>query len=79
MSVTDQAPSEIIPGRSCAGCTLCCTIMGIKELDKPRNTHCPHCMVNVGCTIYDTRPGECGAFYCTWLYVGDIADYWRPR
>ncbi len=53
--------------------------MGIKELDKPRNTHCPHCMVNVGCTIYDTRPGECGAFYCTWLYVGDIADYWRPR
>jgi hypothetical protein len=52
--------------------------MGIKELDKPRNAHCLHCAVNVGCTIYDTRPRECGTFYCAWLFVGDIPDEWRP-
>jgi hypothetical protein len=52
--------------------------MGIKALDKPRNTHCPHCTVNVGCTIYETRPRECGMFHCAWLYVGDIPENWRP-
>jgi hypothetical protein len=52
--------------------------MGIKALDKPRNTHCPHCAINEGCTIYGKRPGECGTFFCTWLYVGDIPDHWRP-
>lgn len=73
-----MAEGAILSGRSCAGCTLCCTIMGVKALDKPRNEHCPHCSLGVGCTIYETRPPACGGFFCAWLFVPDIPDDWRP-
>lgn len=52
--------------------------MGIKALDKPRNTACPHCAEHVGCTIYETRPPECAGFFCVWLYNPGLGDHWRP-
>jgi hypothetical protein len=52
--------------------------MGIKELEKPRNTVCPHSRDGVCCTIYDARPRECALFYCTWLYAPDLGAHWRP-
>ena len=52
---------------SCDGCTACCKIMEIRELNKPGNTWCSHCKIGVGCGIYDTRPESCRVYECVWL------------
>lgn len=78
MTVSASAHTPNVAGRTCAECTLCCTIMGIKELEKPRNTVCPHARDGVCCTIYETRPRECALFYCSWLYTPDLGAHWRP-
>ena len=52
---------------SCDGCTACCKVMQIEELNKPANTWCPHCTIGVGCGIYDTRPESCRVYECIWL------------
>lgn len=51
----------------CGDCTMCCKLMGVKELDKPKNVMCTNCKKGVGCTIYDTRPESCSGFRCVWL------------
>jgi hypothetical protein len=66
------------PGRSCAGCTLCCKLLGITELAKPRGSWCPHCDVGVGCRIYTDRPASCRIFNCAWLLGGDTPEHWKP-
>ena len=75
-----SAPTEprIAAGRSCAGCTMCCKIMGIAELSKPRNQWCPNCDVGKGCKIYDERPQSCRDFDCIYLLDGTLADHWKP-
>lgn len=65
-------------GKSCGGCTLCCKIMGIGALEKPRGTWCPHCVQNRGCTIYETRPDECRGFECDYLRSTALGPAWRP-
>jgi len=52
---------------SCDGCTACCKILKIRELNKPANTWCGHCNIGVGCGIYDTRPESCRVYECVWL------------
>jgi len=52
---------------SCDGCTVCCKILKIRELNKPGNTWCPHCKIGAGCTIYDSRPESCRIYECIWL------------
>ena len=75
-----DAESEvpIVAGRSCAGCTLCCKIMAIVELKKPRQTWCQHCAVGQGCRIYAERPFECRDFYCGWLLNPNLGEHWKP-
>jgi hypothetical protein len=51
----------------CDGCTACCKVMEIRELNKPGNTWCQHCKIGVGCGIYDTRPESCRVYECVWL------------
>ena len=65
-------------GRSCEGCTLCCTLLGVGALGKPRNVACAHCAEGAGCGIYETRPLECAQFICTWLYAANVGAHWRP-
>lgn len=69
----------LVPGRSCAGCTMCCKLLGIEALEKPRLTLCTHCTVGKGCGIYEERPVECAEFYCAWLVNPGLGDEWRPR
>lgn len=64
--------------RVCGSCTLCCKVMGIKELKKPRNHWCPHAKKGVGCSIYTDRPPSCVEFECLWLQKEDIPDEFRP-
>ena len=51
----------------CDGCTACCKIMKVHELDKPANTWCAQCSIGEGCRIYDTRPESCRVYACLWL------------
>jgi hypothetical protein len=64
--------------RTCDGCTLCCKVMGIAALNKPRGVWCAHCKPSSGCTIYDTRPGECRTFDCYWLHEPKLGPEWKP-
>ena len=52
---------------NCGGCSLCCKLLDIPELEKPANRWCQHCAPGRGCTIYDKRPQPCRDFACVWL------------
>ena len=75
MSAEPPPPAS---GRSCEGCTLCCKIFGIPELEKPRHAWCAHCEIGKGCRIYETRPASCREFVCGWLIDGTVPEHWRP-
>jgi len=62
--------------RECGDCTLCCTLLGVRTLDKAPNVTCKHCLDK--CTIYPTRPDECKDFNCSWL-LGKIPQYFKPN
>jgi hypothetical protein len=72
------APREPIAGRSCGGCTLCCKILGVPEIEKPRGSWCTHCIKGVGCRIYETRPEGCRIFLCGWLTNPRFGPDWKP-
>jgi len=68
----------IVAGRSCQGCTMCCKIMGIPEIDKAPWQWCKHCDIGVGCKIYDERPSVCRSFYCRYLLHETLGEHWKP-
>lgn len=72
----DDAP--LVPGRSCDRCTLCCKVMRVQELAKPKSTWCPHCAIGKGCTIYETRPEECRGFFCGYRRWSEVGEHWFP-
>ena len=63
--------------RQCSDCTLCCKILGVADLKKPAREYCPHCEINHGCKIYESRPKECVDFRCAWL-LGSIPEELKP-
>lgn len=69
---------DLVEGRSCDGCTMCCKLLSIDVLNKPRAVWCPHCDKKRGCKIYDSRPEPCRAFYCGWRRIGDLDARWKP-
>lgn len=76
MTDDDNAFASI---RSCDGCTLCCKIIGIQELESPAGAWCRHCKIGSGCSIYETRPGECRTFRCAYLVDPDLDETWKPN
>jgi hypothetical protein len=71
------APSPV-DARSCDGCTLCCKVLGIDALDKPRGSWCAHAEIGRGCRIYAERPEECATFSCGWLDWAEAGEHWYP-
>lgn len=64
--------------RQCNGCTLCCYVGGVSELEKPPHTSCVH-VTEYGCGIFGSkeRPQTCNSFKCAWLHdIGGEKD--RP-
>ena len=57
---------------------MCCKLLGVAELDKPRLRWCQHCAVGVGCRVYPERPQSCRTFMCGYLTGRDIGEHWRP-
>ena len=52
--------------RACEACSVCCEILEIPTLKKPKKTLCSNVCSTGGCSIYDTRPEECRTFQCLW-------------
>lgn len=52
--------------RECGNCSLCCTVMAVRELDKGANTSCVN-DCGGSCGIYEQRPQSCRDFECLWL------------
>ena len=69
---------DLVAGRGCGECTLCCTVMAIDKPDiqKEAGVTCRHCQG--GCTIYETRPKLCRDFHCGWRQLPILDDSWRP-
>src|SRR5262245_60474645 len=65
--------------RSCGSCTLCCKVLAIDEIKKPRNEWCPHCEKSKGCKIYLERPSECRSFECLWLRIEQVPEALKPQ
>jgi hypothetical protein len=68
--------------RSCGGCTACCQVVPVRELNLKAHQGCPHVrdMLNAagpGCSIYSKRPRSCQAWNCGWLENDWEADL-RP-
>jgi hypothetical protein len=65
--------------KECGDCSLCCKLLDIPELDKPRGQWCPHVIPKRGCSIYSSRPGSCQNFVCLWLLDTRLDDVWKPN
>jgi len=72
-------PSDTPEPRNCNGCSMCCFVLAVHEIDKPAGVWCSHCPSKRACRIYDTRPQECRDFNCGWLTSPEIGDEWNPR
>ena len=64
--------------RECGDCSLCCKVMGIPELKKPKDEWCPNFAAGVGCRIYPDRPPSCHNFVCQWLSDPSMGPEWKP-
>jgi hypothetical protein len=69
---------DLVAGRSCDNCTMCCKLLAIDVLEKPRGVWCSKCYQKRGCTIYETRPDPCRGFYCGYLRLPELDDRWKP-
>lgn len=60
----------------CGECTMCCKLLGIPELNKPKDKWCQHCDIGKGCRIYDdpAKPEPCNGFACIWLQHEDTPN-----
>jgi hypothetical protein len=69
------------PGKTCGGCTACCSVVPVRELGTKAWQRCPHVRTppaaHVGCSIYADRPGSCRLWICGWLGA-DWPDKLRP-
>lgn len=57
---------------------MCCKLMAIDALAKPRAVWCPHCDQKRGCTVYETRPEPCRIFYCGYRMLPALDERWKP-
>jgi hypothetical protein len=70
---------NLVPGRECGTCTICCTLEAIddSELQKPSGTMCKNC-TGSDCGIHPMRPVACREFFCGWRIMDGLGDNWRP-
>ena len=64
--------------RQCGDCSLCCKVLGIPELEKPKDSWCPNFEAGIGCRIYAQRPPSCRSFVCRWLTDPMMGPEWKP-
>lgn len=55
--------------RTCDGCDLCCTAVGVGDLKKAPAVRCPHLTgdpAGHNCGLYPDHPRDCQEFVCLW-------------
>lgn len=70
--------AEIVEGRNCEGCGLCCMVPEVHALEKPLGAWCRHCTTRKRCDIHPTRPQECRDFHCGYLTLASLGEEWKP-
>ena len=77
-----MAAGELVEGRDCGECTVCCAVLAIDDPDiqKTAGVRCRHCGTSNagGCTIYQERPRPCRELFCAWRQLEMLDDEWRP-
>jgi hypothetical protein len=70
----------LVAGRSCGSCTVCCIALAIDalELRKPVGQVCPHCVLDQGCAVYESRPAICRGWFCGWRQLDWLNEALRP-
>jgi hypothetical protein len=72
----------MVAARECGSCSMCCKLMGVAEIKKPRGVMCTLHKRGKGCTVHKAEgmPKACDTFVCMWL--GDkermFGEDWRP-
>lgn len=69
---------KAITKRECGECSLCCRLLDVPEIGKPRKGWCRHAVPGKGCAIYADRPPVCKGYACNWLMTPTMPDYWAP-
>jgi hypothetical protein len=71
---------QLVPGRGCGDCNVCCSFYSIDqpELKKPAHTLCPNWSLGGHCAIYERRPEPCRTFFCLWRMTASLDEWWRP-
>lgn len=69
---------QIVSGRACGTCMMCCKVPHIEEFNKPAGIWCKHAAPGRGCSIYAERPSSCRAFYCSWMVDASFGPEWKP-
>jgi hypothetical protein len=71
---------ELVPGRGCGSCDVCCVALTIDEpqLQKLQGHRCPNLQADHLCRIYESRPRTCSAFYCGFRRLKWVRDTLRP-
>jgi hypothetical protein len=72
-----------MPERSCGGCTKCCEIVPVAEINKPAGQQCRFARdifhtTGPGCSIYLRRPRSCASWSCLWLKSPNLPPELRP-
>jgi hypothetical protein len=79
MTFATGKPAQIVKGRECGRCSLCCKVVRIDEIGKPPGQWCKDCAPGRGCCkIYENRPEPCRHFLCMWLFTEDLGPDWFP-
>ncbi len=80
--MTPEQPEhpELVEGRVCGACNVCCVALTIDDpaLQKPQGYRCRNATRENGCAIYDTRPQTCRSFFCGWRKLKWIRPGLRP-
>ncbi len=74
-----STPPELVPGKDCGSCSMCCKIFKIAEVDSPPGEWCRHVVQGKGCGIHATRPQVCRGFFCHWLRNPGLDEEWKPE
>jgi hypothetical protein len=81
MSEQDEASEpELVAGRSCGSCNVCCVALTIDEpaLQKLQGYRCRNANPDNSCAIYETRPQTCRTFHCGWRRLKWVRETLRP-
>lgn len=71
---------ELIPGRDCGSCNVCCVSLTIDdpELQKVQGFRCKNALADNSCAIYPARPHTCRDFNCGWRLLKWVRQSLRP-